>query len=183
MNSVKRMKVAAIPRRFTPTYSTRARQVFRFLQRTLLNYWRQILVLSLWVSTLYALGGKLGILFICLTFFVLALCSSKRGRSSFSGFSVLNHNFATAAGQLTAADWDAAYRGGGIAQAGGGVGEESTRAAVNAAVADANEAAVQHVRGTPLGTAAKDTLEGTPTALLSQLAAERSARIKKLESM
>lgn len=174
---------AVIPRRFTPTYSIRARQVFRFLQRTLLTYWRQILVSILWVATLYTLGGKLGILFICLTFFVLALCSTKRGRSTFSGFSVLNRNFATAAGQLTAADWDAAYRGGGIAQPGGNGGEESTRAAVNAAVADANEAAVQHVIGTPLGSASVDTLQGTPAALLSQLAAERSARQKNNVSL
>lgn len=157
------------------TLLVRARQCGRKSLLSVFPYWRVILLSSLWLGVLYMLGGKFGILWICASFLIGAVCSARR-RSGFSGFSVQNAGFATAAGQLTAADWDAAYRGGGVAGPRGG--EESTRAAVGAVVADVNAASERFTAGIPLGSASADIPlpEGSQVALLSLLAAERAAR-------
>jgi hypothetical protein len=139
-------------------------------------YWVQLISVVAWIGVLYILGAKLGVLWCCATFVYLALRSvGKASASKFSGFSVLNRDYATAAGQLTAADWDATYRGVDM-RAGGGV-TEGTRAAIDAAVADVSSSEKQFSAGTPLGSApANAFLPGSPEALLAQLAAERTAR-------
>jgi len=140
--------------------------------------WRACAAVCAWVAALYALGARFGVLFICATFFVLALRSARArvdGARGFSGFTVMNAGFRAALGQGTAADWDAAYRGGGVAAPGSDAGG-GTRETVAAAIADADAAAAAAVAGTPLGAAAAPAPAGSPAALLSQLAAERAAR-------
>jgi hypothetical protein len=142
-------------------------------------YWVQLSCVVAWIGVLYFLGAKLGVLWCCATFFYLALRSvrGKADAAKFSGFSVLNRDFATAAGQLTAADWDATYRG--VDMRAGGGDTAGTRAAIDAAVANVNASEEQFSAGTPLGSAPVNAfLPGSPEALLAQLAAERTARKK-----
>lgn len=132
---------------------------------------------ALWVCGLALCGGKVGIVYVCLSFFVLAFCTTSRrvDPNQVHGFSVFNKNFAAPLGQLTSGDFDAAARGGGAAPGGGG---DATRAAVEAAAAAAAADAAAFVVGTPLGSADAPPAADSPAALLGALAAARAARAR-----
>jgi hypothetical protein len=126
-----------------------------------------------WVAVLYALGGRVGVLWVAATMLAFFYFFTTREKAPLSGYSVFNKNFAAGLGQLKSDDFDR-MRGTAVEVH----AEDSTAAAVRAAA----EGAAAAVAGTPLGRAvvgeAGAPADGSPAALLGALNAERAERAR-----
>ena len=117
-----------------------------------------------WIWGVYAAGGKWGGPYVCVSALLFFFCNtSRKRRGELSAYSVFNPNFQRSAGQLTSADFDRTYRGGGV----------PTPLAERGEDAPLFGSAWLEGRGQRVGGGEGG---GSNNALLAQLAAERRAR-------
>jgi hypothetical protein len=121
-----------------------------------------LLFFSVWVLGLYACGGEVGVIYICVTALLYFFCNTaKRRTSALSAYSIFNPNFERSAGTLTSADWERQYRG------------FSTEAPEADTLVTGGPRSLMEGEGQKLG---GGDGSGGKNSLLAQLAAERRAR-------